>query len=83
MYEKFLRCCNAFLMEIITVFCFGGDVPNLDPEVFEILMGYVTATQSAAETREFSPFPEFGADSSPMVRSFVLQQLINSRCVPL
>ena len=54
---------------------------NLDPDVFEMLMRYVTRANSAGATREFSIFLEFGADSSPVVRSFLLQQLINSRCV--
>ncbi|XP_078382607.1 E3 ubiquitin-protein ligase rnf213-alpha-like isoform X3 [Oculina patagonica] len=77
-HETFLHRCNAFFMEIVSVFCFGEDVRFLDPEVFEMLMRFVTGTQSTRETREFSPFPEFGADSSPVVRSFLLQQLINS-----
>ena len=68
-------------MEIVSLFCFGDDVRNLDPNVFETLMRYVTRAHSAGATREFSIFPEFGADSSPVVRSFLLQQLINSRCV--
>lgn len=61
------------------MFCFGEDVRNLDPDVFEMLMGCVTGSQSTRETKEFSPFPGFATDSSPVVRSFLLQQLINSR----
>ncbi|PFX15559.1 E3 ubiquitin-protein ligase RNF213 [Stylophora pistillata] len=75
---KFIHRCNAFFMEIVSLFCFGDDVRNLDPDVFEMLMRYVTGTKSAGATRAFSPFPEFGTDSSPVVRSFLLQQLINS-----
>ena len=66
-------------MEIVSVFCFGEDVRELDPDVFEMLMRFVTGSQSTCETREFSPFPEFGMDSSPVVRSFLLQQLISSK----
>ena len=66
-------------MEIVSVFCFGEDVRNLDADVFEMLMRFVTTSQSTCETKEFSPFPEFGMDRSPVVRSFLLQQLINSR----
>ena len=65
------------------MFCFGDDVRNLDPDVFEMLMRYVTGARPTRETKEFSPFPEFGTDSSPVVRSFLLQQLINSRCVSM
>ena len=81
MQAKFIHRCNAFFMEIVSLFCFGDDVRNLDPDVFEMLMRYVTRAHSAGAPREFSIFPEFGADSSPVVRSFLLQQLINSRCV--
>lgn len=78
-HEKFLQRCNSFFMEIVSVFCFGEDVRELDPDVFEMLMRFVTGSQSTCETKEFSPFPEFGTDSSPVVRSFLLQQLINSK----
>lgn len=66
-------------MEIVSVFCFGKDVHELDPDVFEMLMRFVTGSQSTCKTKEFSPFPEFGMDNSPVVRSFLLQQLINSK----
>ena len=65
------------------MFCFGEDVRELDPDVFEMLMRFVTGSQSTCETREFSPFPEFGMDRSPVVRSFLLQQLISSKYVNL
>ena len=61
------------------MFCFGEDVRELDPDVFEMLMRFVTGSQSTCKIKEFSPFPEFGMDSSPVVRSFLLQQLINSK----
>ena len=61
------------------MFCFGQDVRDLDADVFEMLMRFVTGSHPTRETKEFSPFPEFGMDSSPVVRSFLLQQLINSR----
>ena len=67
-------------MEIVSVFCFGDDIRHLDPAVFEMLMRYVVGTE-LAETKQFSPFPRFGMDRSPVVRSFLLQQLINSRWV--
>ena len=70
-------------MEIVSLFCFGDGVRKLDPDVFEMLMRYVTGAHFAGARREFSPFPEFGGDSIPVVRSFLLQQLINSRCVSL
>lgn len=75
---KFLQCCNAFFMDIVSVFCFGEGIRHLDPKVFEMLMGYVFGTEFA-ETKQFSPIPGYGMDRSPVVRSFLLQQLINSR----
>ena len=57
-------------MKIVSLFCFGYGLRNLDPDVFEMLMRHVTGAHSASAIREFSPFPEFGADSSPVVKSF-------------
>ena len=65
-------------MDIVSVFCFGENTRDLDPGVFEMLMRYVVG-EELTETKEFSPFPGFGTDNSPVVRSFLLQQLINSR----
>ena len=65
-------------MEVVSVFCLREDIRHLDPDVFEMLMSYVVGT-GVAGTKQFSPFPGFGMDSSPVIRSFLLQQLINSR----
>ena len=77
-HEQFLQRCNAFFMDIVSVFCFGEDIAKLDPDVFEMLMRYAMG-EELTETKAFSPFPSFGMDTSPIVRSFLLQHLINSR----
>lgn len=65
-------------MDIVSVFCFGEDIPKLDTGVFEMLMRYAVG-EELTETKPVSPFPRFGMDNSPVVRSFLLQHLINSR----
>ena len=81
-HELFLQRCNAFFVDIVSVFCFGEDIAKLDPEVFEMLMRYAMG-EELTETKAFSPFPSFGVDTSPILRSFLLQHLINSRRVSI
>ena len=69
-------------MELVSLFCFGahaGDV-GLDPELFAMFMSYVTEG-SSSKTKDFSPFPEHGIDATPVVRSFLLQQLLRTGLV--
>jgi len=41
-------------------------------------MQYVIV-QESTKTKDFSPFPDFQIDPTPVVRSFLLQQLLRSR----
>jgi hypothetical protein len=65
-------------MELISLLCFGGR-KSLEPEVFEIFMRYITGSGSSPATKHFSPFPDFEVDKTPVVRSFLLQQLLTIR----
>ncbi|CAH3163087.1 unnamed protein product, partial [Porites evermanni] len=76
-HAQFLHRCNTFFVDIVSVFCFGEDIPKLDTGVFEMLMRYAVG-EELTETKPVSPFPRFGMDNSPVVRSFLLQHLINS-----
>ncbi|KAK3715936.1 hypothetical protein QZH41_016501 [Actinostola sp. cb2023] len=75
--NEFRHRCNSFFMELIALLCFGGKdhKTKLDPEVFDIFMRYITGSGSS-ETKCFSPFPDFKVDKTPVVRSFLLQQLL-------
>ena len=63
-------------MELVALFCFGKSCDSVHEEVFKMLMSYVICGND--RTQDFSPFPEYGIDPTPVVRSFLLQQLLLS-----
>jgi len=66
-------------MELVSIFCFGDSASkDLEQEAISLLMRYVIGRQST-QTKDFSPFPDYGIDPTPVVRSFLLQQLLRSR----
>ena len=69
-------------MELVSLFCFGAEDGEgvMDPELFDMFMSYVIEATSS-KTKDFSPFPEHGIDATPVVRSFLLQQLLRTRWV--
>ncbi|XP_022796393.1 E3 ubiquitin-protein ligase rnf213-alpha-like isoform X3 [Stylophora pistillata] len=72
------RRCNAFFMELVSIFCFGDSVSkDLEQEAITLLMRYVIGHQST-QTKDFSPFPDYAIDPTPVVRSFLLQQLLRT-----
>ena len=79
----FRRRCNSFFMELVSLFCFGSkyDEGVMDPELFAMFMSYVI--EASSKTKDFSPFPEHGIDATPVVRSFLLQQLLRKGYVKL
>ena len=70
-------------MELVSLFCFGtkDDEGAMDPELFKMFMSYVI--EASSKTKDFSPFPEHGIDATPVVRSFLLQQLLRAGYVQL
>lgn len=63
-------------MELVSLFCFGTEAGVIDSELFSMFMSYVL--QGSSKTKAFSPFPEHGIDATPVVRSFLLQQLLRT-----
>ena len=77
--SKLRRRCNAFFMELVSIFSFGDLVSkDLEQEAITLLMRYVIGYQST-QTKDFSPFPDYAIDPTPVIRSFLLQQLLRSR----
>ncbi|XP_067056125.1 E3 ubiquitin-protein ligase rnf213-alpha-like isoform X2 [Acropora muricata] len=72
----FRRRCNSFFMDLVSLFCFGSEAGMIDSDLFTIFMSYVLEARS--KTKDFSPFPENGIDATPVVRSFLLQQLLRN-----
>ena len=75
-HYDFRRRCNSFFMELVSLFCFGAEAGTIDSELFSMFMSYVL--QTTFKTKAFSPFPEHGIDATPVVRSFLLQQLLRT-----
>lgn len=77
-HYDFRRRCNSFFMELVSLFCFGAKAGDgvIDAELFSMFMSYVL--KASSKTKDFSPFPEHGIDATPVVRSFLLQQLLRT-----
>ena len=73
----FRRRCNSFFMDLVSLFSFGAEAGVIDSDLFSMFMSYVLEGRS--KTKAFSPFPEHGIDATPVVRSFLLQQLLRNR----
>ena len=67
-------------MELVSLFSFGAEADEgvMDPKLFDMFMSYVI---NNSKTKDFSPFSEYGIDETPVVRSFLLQQLLKKGCV--
>ncbi|XP_071953363.1 E3 ubiquitin-protein ligase rnf213-alpha-like [Antedon mediterranea] len=79
-HNTFRQCCNSFFMEVISQLCFADGTPPSE-KVIKRLLGYVTIDskkQKQPATKKVSPFPEDCIDPNPVVRSFLLQLLLQS-----
>jgi len=78
--NQFRNQCNSFFMEVVSLFCFGySPCGCLEEDTYRQLMSYVTS-QEGSQTKPFSPFSDT-MDVTPVVRSFLLQQLLKSRYI--
>ena len=72
--EEFKKRCVSFYAEIVTEFCFARkDFNRVSEDVIKIILDYVFSTNT---TKAFSPISDYALDSTPVIRSFLLQQLI-------
>lgn len=65
-------------MELVALHCFGEESlrpPN--PDLVQKFIGYVIKEDKA--TGDFTPFSNQGIDATPVVRSFILQQLLGHK----
>ena len=67
----------SFFMEAVSTFLFSSTNHALEEDVIELMMSYV-ATKSR-ETKELTPFSDYKVDSTPTIRSFLVQQLLKVR----
>lgn len=65
-------------MEVVSNFCFSSKKDSIeDTDIIELMMSYVTT--KANNTKVLSPFPDYGIDPTPTVRSFLIQQLLKMK----
>eukprot|EP00794_Sanderia_malayensis_P006458 gene6457-7190_t len=75
---EFRRRCISFFMEVVSNFCFSSKQKStIDAGVVELMISYVTTEKR--ETKEMSPFQDYGVDPTPTVRSFLIQQLLKMK----
>ncbi|XP_048239631.1 E3 ubiquitin-protein ligase rnf213-alpha-like [Haliotis rufescens] len=83
-YQEYQKCCNSFLMSVVSKLCFGGTEPP-ESAVIERIFSYITRTveqggsgqtEERLHTKQMSVFDDM-IDPTPVVRSFLLQLLIH------
>ena len=72
--------CRAFFMELVSTLCFGTHSAP-EPSLIEMLINTVFTERQETEvgTREFSPYHEAKSDKVPVIRSFLLQLLLEHK----
>lgn len=68
---------NSFFMEVVSSLCFGQPIipePGLVEELFKIVFA------EESKTKVFNFSDRENADQMPVIRSFLLQLLLEHRC---
>ncbi|XP_065676513.1 E3 ubiquitin-protein ligase rnf213-alpha-like isoform X2 [Hydra vulgaris] len=72
--EEFKKRCISFYAEVVAEFCFSRkDFDRVDTNVIKNILDYVFSSKT---TKVFSPIPDYALDPTPVIRSFLLQQLL-------
>ena len=72
MYNSFRNRCKSFFMELVSLYCFGEQLPS--SELVLKFISYVIKDEN--KTEDLTPFDEQAIDVTPVIRSFILQQLL-------
>ncbi|XP_052086034.1 E3 ubiquitin-protein ligase RNF213-like [Mytilus californianus] len=81
-YRDFRRRCNSFFMEVVSQLCFAEGTPP-SPDVIKKLQSYIIGKsknergEKLLVSKELSVFQD-SIDPTPVVRSFLLQQLMQT-----
>ncbi|XP_071176699.1 E3 ubiquitin-protein ligase RNF213-like [Mytilus edulis] len=79
--QDFRRRCNSFFMEVISLLCFGTGTPP-SVEVIDKLFTYITGPDQSERAKKVGSKKltifDASMDQSPVIRSFLLQQIIAS-----
>ena len=64
--------CDRFFIEVVSSLCFGGKVAP-EPDLIKVLMDTIFLEK---ETSELTPYVHQEPDKTPIIRSFLLQLLL-------
>ena len=79
-YGAFCRAVKMLFLEVVSVLCFGqGSYESPTPELIEVLMKQIFPAEQV--TQDLTPLAWEETDSSPVVRSVLLQLILMGRCV--
>ena len=77
-YGDFCKAVKMLFLEVVSILCFGqGSYEPPTPELIEVLMGQVF--QSDQATQDLTPLEWEESDSSPIIRSVLLQLILMGR----
>ena len=79
MQNKIRGCCKFYFMEVVSTLCFGEPNPP-DEELIKELLNIVFAEKNKS-TKEFTFSEKDASDKIPVMRSFMLQLLLEHRYV--
>uniref|UniRef100_A0A8C4X149 RING-type domain-containing protein n=1 Tax=Eptatretus burgeri TaxID=7764 RepID=A0A8C4X149_EPTBU len=80
-HDHFRKLLSSFFLDVVSRFCFGGEVPPSKDVIHKILSLVFNSADHDSRvlvTRQFSPFEEC-LDSSPVIRSLLLKLLLQYR----
>ncbi len=83
-FSAFRQRCNTFFMEVISQLCFTDGSPP-SREVVEKLLSHVTKKitdekdAQQLHTKRMTAFKDDSIDPTPVIRSFLLQLLLQSK----
>ncbi|XP_046861644.1 E3 ubiquitin-protein ligase rnf213-alpha-like [Xenia sp. Carnegie-2017] len=72
-WKSFRNRFKSFFMNVVSVYCFGDDLPQ--KELLRKFMYYVIKDGNVTE--DFTHFDGHGIDVTPVIRSYILQQLLS------
>ena len=76
-YGDFCRAVKMLYLEVVSVLCFGqGSYEPPTPELIEVLMKQVFLSHT---TQDLTPLEWEESDSSPVIRSVLLQLILMGR----
>ena len=76
MQKKVRDCCKSFFMEVVSSLCFGQPNPP-EPALIKELLTVVFTEQD--KTKDFSYSDKEKVDKVPVIRSFLLQLLLEHK----